>query len=109
LPAPRRACLRTLTHPDTSEPIDTALILWFPAPHSFTGENILEIQCHGSRAVLQELMQSLRCLPGFRPAEPGEFSRRAFHHGKMDLTQVEGLADLIAAETALQKRLAFRQ
>ena len=109
LPAPRRAVLRNLVSRETSEPIDQALVLWFPGPQSFTGEDVAEFHVHGSPAVLAALLAALGRLDGFRPAEAGEFTRRAFHHGKLDLTQVEGLADLIEAETEAQRRQAFRQ
>ncbi|MCD6034959.1 MAG: mnmE [Rickettsiales bacterium] len=109
LPAPRQARLVALSHPTTDELIDKGLALWFPGPHSFTGEDTVEFHIHGSRAVIQELLEVLRRFPNFRMAEPGEFSRRAFLNGKMDLTQADGLADLIEAETSLQKRQALRQ
>lgn len=89
--------------------IDKALILWFPAPNSFTGEDVAELHLHGSHAVIQEVFSVLGGLPGFRMALPGEFSRRAFENGKMDLTEAEGLADLIDAETKEQQKLAMRQ
>lgn len=109
LPKPRSSSLCALTHPKTRAPIDRALVLRFVAPHSFTGENIIELHIHGSRAVIQMLLEALGSLPGLRLAEPGEFSRRAFLNGKMDLTEAEGLADLIDAETAAQARQALRQ
>jgi tRNA modification GTPase len=89
--------------------IDRGLALYFPAPHSFTGEEVVELHLHGSRAVVQEMLAILTALPEVRLAEPGEFSRRAFLHGKMDLTEAEGLADLIDAETRTQRQLALRQ
>jgi tRNA modification GTPase len=95
--------------PATGEIVDDGLVLWFPAPASFTGEDVAELQLHGSRAVIAELTRILAALPGLRLAEPGEFTRRAFAHGKLDLTQAEGLADLVAAETASQRRQALRQ
>lgn len=107
LPEPRVATLATLKK--QSEAIDRALVFWFPAPHSFTGEDCVELHIHGSRAILQELYSVLGALPHFRIAAPGEFSRRAFENGKMDLTEAEGLADLIEAETKEQHRLAMRQ
>jgi tRNA modification GTPase len=106
--APRMARLATLTHPATGIAIDSALALAFPGPASFTGEDVLELHCHGSRAVTRALIEALCGLPGFRLAEPGEFSRRAFENGKMDLTQAEGLADLIHAETEAQRAQALR-
>lgn len=109
LPEPRRATLRTLYSPESGEVIDQALLLWFPTPHSFTGEDTLELHLHGSRAVIQALSRILLAQKNVRMAEPGEFSRRAFDNGKMDLTQAEGLADLIDAETELQRKQALRQ
>ncbi|MEQ9327487.1 MAG: tRNA uridine-5-carboxymethylaminomethyl(34) synthesis GTPase MnmE, partial [Rhodospirillales bacterium] len=94
LPSPRQAALRTLSDPADHSPIDRALVLLFPAPHSFTGEDVAELQCHGSRAVIAELYRVLAAMEGLRPAEAGEFTRRAFDNDRMDLTQVEGLADL---------------
>ena len=88
--------------------IDRGLVLFFRGPHSFTGEDVLELQVHGSRAVVEALADRLSTL-GIRTAEPGEFSRRAFENGRMDLTEVEGLADLIAAQTEAQRRLALAQ
>lgn len=109
LPEPRMATLARLRHPVTHATIDSALLLYFEAPHSFTGEHTVELHTHGSRAVIAELLSVLAALPGFRLAEPGEFSRRAFLNNKMDLTQAEGLADLIDAETSAQARQAMRQ
>ena len=108
-PTPRVATLATLRHPATGEPIDSALVLTFTAPHSFTGEHVVELHTHGSRAVIATLLAVLSAADGFRLAEPGEFSRRAFLNNRMDLTQAEGLADLIDAETATQARQATRQ
>jgi tRNA modification GTPase len=108
-PAPRRAALRRLCDPATGEPIDHGLVLWFPGPASATGEDVLELHVHGGRAVIAGLLMALASLPGLRPAEPGEFSRRAFLHERLDLTAAEGLADLVAAETAAQARQALRQ
>ena len=108
-PKPRYAALRRLTHPDSAEVLDHALVLWFPAPASETGEDMAELQVHGGRAVVQGVLGALATLGGCRLAEPGEFVRRAFENGKLDLTGVEGLADLIDAETAAQRRQALRQ
>lgn len=108
-PAPRRASLRRLRDPQSGEVIDEGLVVWFPAPASFTGEDVLELQVHGGRAVMAALLEALSNLPGLRPAEPGEFTRRAFLNGRLDLTAVEGLADLIDAETRAQARQARRQ
>ena len=109
LPEPRQASRRRLVDPATQETLDEALALWFPAPHSFTGEDVVELHLHGSRAVIDGVSDALTDLPGLRLAEPGEFTRRAFLAGKLDLTEVEGLADLIDAETSAQRRLALRQ
>jgi tRNA modification GTPase len=89
--------------------LDQGLVLWFPAPGSFTGEDVLELQLHGGRAVVSGILEALLELPGLRPAEAGEFTRRAFLNGRLDLTAVEGLADLIDAETRAQARQALRQ
>lgn len=108
LPQPRMASLRRLTAPDGGEILDQALVLWFPAPSSYTGEDVAELHLHGGMAVLDGVSNALVTL-GCRPAEPGEFTRRAFLHGKLDLTQAEAIADLIAAETSAQRRQALRQ
>ncbi|XP_075887327.1 5-taurinomethyluridine-[tRNA] synthase subunit GTPB3, mitochondrial isoform X3 [Nelusetta ayraudi] len=143
LPPPRTALLRKITDPRTNEVLDRGLVLWFPGPHSFTGEDCLEFHIHGGAAVITAVLQSLGSVPGMRPAEAGEFTRRAFQAGKMGLTedkwkvnkviqilgmatvfislwmyfaltvhfteQVEGLGDLIHAETEAQRRQALRQ
>lgn len=106
-PAPRHATLASLHHPETSHLIDQALLLYFPAPHSFTGEDVLEIQCHGSRVVIRTLIEAIIQHPQCRMAEAGEFSKRALLHGKMNLIEVEGLADLIDAQTTAQYRQAL--
>jgi tRNA modification GTPase len=108
LPTPRVATRTQFTDRAQGSVIDDGLALWFPAPHSFTGEDVAELHVHGSRAVLAALIALLERL-GLRLAEPGEFTRRAFDAGKLDLAQVEGLADLIAAETEAQRRQARRQ
>ncbi|WP_431320880.1 tRNA uridine-5-carboxymethylaminomethyl(34) synthesis GTPase MnmE [Rhizobium sp. YTU87027] len=108
LPAPRQAALRSI-RTRNGLLIDTGLVLLFPAPHSFTGENVAELHLHGGRAVVDALHRELAGFPNLRPAAPGEFSRRAFENGKLDLIEVEGLADLIAAETEMQRRLAVEQ
>ena len=108
IPEPRAATLGRVRGFD-GEIIDEALILWFPAPHSETGEDVAELQLHGGRAVVASVFAALSRVPGLRPAEAGEFTRRAFENGKLDLTAVEGLADLVLAETESQRRLAFRQ
>ena len=106
-PAPRRASLRTLRAADGT-PLDRALVLWFPGPASYTGEDSAELHLHGGRAVVAAVSAALVAL-GLRPAEPGEFTRRAFLHGRLDLTEAEGIADLIDAETEAQRRQALRQ
>lgn len=109
LPAARRASLARLRHPATGDLIDEGLALWFPGPNSETGEDIVELQVHGGRAVIAAVLSALGELAGLRHAEAGEFTRRAFENGRMDLTAVEGLADLVAAETEAQRRQAFLQ
>jgi len=106
LPQPRRAALRRLSFRGVE--IDHALLLWFPAPHSYTGEDVAEFHLHGGRAVREALFSALLEL-GLRPAEPGEFSRRAVENGKLDLTRAEAIADLVDAETPAQLRQALRQ
>jgi tRNA modification GTPase len=106
LPAPRQAVLRRLAFGGAQ--IDRALVLWFAAPASFTGEDVAELHVHGGRAVREALFAALAKL-GLRPAEPGEFSRRAVENGKLDLTAAEGIADLVDAETPAQLRQALRQ
>ena len=109
LPPPRRAVRRALFEPDAPAPFDDALVLWFPGPASFTGEDMAELQIHGSRAACRLVLAALGRRPGFRLARAGEFARRAFDRGKLALDQVEALADLIAAETESQARQAMRQ
>jgi tRNA modification GTPase len=109
VPEPRKAALARVRDPANGETIDEALALWFPAPHSETGEDVAELQLHGGHAVIAAVFEAVGKIEGCRPAEPGEFTRRAFENGKLDLTAVEGLADLIAAETPAQRRQAFRQ
>ena len=103
LPVPREATLRRIGD------IDRGLVLWFPAPASFTGEDMAELQVHGGRAVVQAVAEAVLAVAGTRLAEPGEFARRAFENGKLDLTEVEGLADLVSAETEAQRRQALAQ
>ena len=107
LPAPRHAALRRLIDPASGELIDQALVLRFDGPHSATGENVVEYQCHGGRATVDALLWTLCREPGVRLAEPGEFTRRALANGRIDLTEAEGLADLLAAETESQRRSAM--
>jgi tRNA modification GTPase len=106
LPQPRHGTLRRLAFGGSE--IDHALLLWFPAPHSYTGEDVAEFHLHGGRAVREALFSALSAL-GLRPAEPGEFSRRAVENGKLDLTRAEAIADLVDAETPAQLRQALRQ
>jgi tRNA modification GTPase len=108
VPPARHASLRDIGPPARAV-IDRGLVLWFPAPSSFTGEDMAELQVHGGRAVVREIVDAVLALPGTRLAEPGEFARRALENGKLDLTQVEGLADLIDAETEAQARQALAQ
>jgi tRNA modification GTPase len=109
LPEPRKAALLRVREPGSGEVIDEALALWFPAPQSETGEDVAELQLHGGQAVVAGVLDALGKIEGCRLAEAGEFTRRAFENGRLDLTEVEGLADLIAAETPAQRRQAFRQ
>lgn len=105
IPSPRYAALRPIRRRN-GQIIDTGLVLAFPSPNSFTGEDSLELQVHGSKAVVAALFDELSSEPGCRLAEAGEFSRRAFENGKLDLVEIEGLADLVVAETEMQRRLA---
>jgi tRNA modification GTPase len=109
VPEARRMSLRRLIDPATGAVLDQALVVFFPAPHSFTGEDQAELQIHGGLAVRQAVLRALGGYPGCRAAEAGEFTRRAFLNGRMDLSEVEGLADLIDAETESQRRQALRQ
>ncbi len=108
VPTARHASLARVRDPASGEVIDEGLALWFPAPRSETGEDMAELQVHGGRAVIAAVLAALGKLAGLRPAEAGEFTRRAFENGRMDLTAVEGLADLVAAETEAQRRQALR-
>ena len=108
-PKPRTARFARFVDPKGAALLDEGLVLWFPGPHSFTGEDVAEFHIHGGRATVAAMLEALARLPGLRPAEPGEFTRRAFEHGKLDLTQAEGLADLVEAETQGQRRQALRQ
>lgn len=109
VPEPRRAVVRTLTDPTTGEALDQALVLWMPGPRSFTGEDQAELHIHGGLATRAAVLRALAALKDCRPAEAGEFTRRAFLNGRMDLAQVEGLADVIDAETEAQRRQAMLQ
>src|ERR1700726_113984 len=108
MPAPRMAT-RVLLRDSSRQPIDDAVVLWFPQPSSATGEDVAEFHVHGGRAVLASLFASLSAIENVRAAEPGEFTRRAFENGKLDLTEAEGLDDLIRADTDRQRRQALRQ
>jgi tRNA modification GTPase len=108
LPQPREAAVRTLRDPQTSEQLDEALVLRFDGPASATGEDVVELHCHGGRAVVDAVLAALAGFDGVRAAEPGEFTRRAFENGRIDLTEAEGLADLLEAETEAQRRAALR-
>ncbi|RMI11653.1 tRNA uridine-5-carboxymethylaminomethyl(34) synthesis GTPase MnmE [Sinorhizobium meliloti] len=108
LPPPRIATLRTI-RTRNGETLDSGLVLYFPTPASFTGEDCCELQVHGGRAVVSAILDELAATGGLRHAEAGEFARRAFQNGKLDLVEAEGLADLIAAETEMQRRLAIEQ
>ena len=109
LPPARQASVRQLVDPSSGDLLDEAVVLWFPAPASYTGEDSAELHVHGGRAVLDAVMEALARLPGLRPAEPGEFTRRAVTHGRMDLTRAEAVADLVDAVTGEQRRQALTQ
>ena len=106
VPAPRRASLAQL-HGQTGEKLDDALVLWFPGPNTATGEDLAEFHLHGGRALVAAVEEALGNIPSLRRAEPGEFTRRSFANGRIDLAQAEGLADLLEAETELQRRSAM--
>ncbi|KAG0078949.1 tRNA modification GTPase gtpbp3, mitochondrial [Linnemannia elongata] len=109
-PKPRQAVIRRLLCPQSNELLDKGMVVWFPGPRSFTGEDSVEFHCHGGKAVIDGVLRGIgNTGPHVRLAEPGEFSRRAFENNKLDLTEVEGLADLLNAETEAQRRLALRQ
>lgn len=105
LPAPRQLTLRNITIDDAT--VDRGLVAWMPGPASFTGEDTVEVHLHGSRAVVQRVLRGLTAMPGLRLAEAGEFTRRAFENGKLDLVEAQGLGDLIEAETENQRALAY--
>lgn len=108
-PKPRSATRVSLRNPVDNQLLDQGLVLWFPSPHSFTGEDVVELHVHGGRAVVDGVLEALSQITAFRRAEPGEFTRRAFENNKMDLTAAEGLADLVDAETSAQRDQALRQ
>ena len=109
LPPPRRMSVRPILDPVSAEPIDHGLVVWFEAPHTETGETMAELHLHGGRAVVAGALAAIGRLGFCRPAEPGEFTRRAFENGKLDLTAAEAIADLVAAETDQQRRVALEQ
>ena len=106
---PRFAALRRLKDPESGDVLDEALVLYFQAPRTETGEEMAEFQLHGGKAIVRAVLDALAAFPGCRPAEPGEFARRAFENSKLDLAQIEGLADLIDAETQGQRQQAMSQ
>lgn len=106
---PRVVGLRDILHPKNATILDRGFSLWFPAPQSFTGEDCAELHIHGGRAVVKSVLEALGQIPDCRLAEPGEFVKRAFHNGKLDLAEAEGLADLLEAETEAQRQQALRQ
>ncbi len=107
LPQPRRASLAMLIDPTDGEALDQSLLLWFPGPASATGEDLAELHLHGGRAVVARVLAALATIEGLVPAGPGDFTRRAFENGRIDLAEAEGLADLLFAETELQRRSAL--
>ena len=109
LPPPRKTFVSQLLHPESHIPLDRALVVWFAAPNSFTGEDVCEFQVHGGPAVVTAVLSALSSLNGLRPAQAGDYTKRAFLNDKMDLTEVEGLGDLIHAETEAQRRQALHQ
>ncbi len=109
LPKPRTATREAFCDPRTGVSLDDGLALWFPGPHSFTGEDVVELHIHGGPAVIAAVVDAALSQPGVRPAEAGEYTRRAFENGKLDLAEAEGLADLVDAETEGQRRQALRQ
>ncbi len=108
-PQPRTAVLCRFNHPESGELLDEGLALYFEKPNSFTGEDVLELHCHGGLATVEAVLAALSGLSGLRAAERGEFSRRAFENGRLDLTELEGLSDLVAAQTEKQRKLALVQ
>ena len=108
VPSPRVATLRKINKINTSELIDEGIILWFKGPHSYTGEDMAEFHIHGSKAVIEALHQSISKIENCRLAEPGEFTKIAFQNGKIDLLKAESIADLISAETEIQRKQAIK-
>lgn len=109
LPKAREARVRPVLCPETGRELDQALVLWMPGPHSFTGEDCVEIYAHGGLAVIESILTALASIKGLRPAEAGEFTRRAVVNGRLDLTAAEAIGDLIDAETSAQQQQALRQ
>lgn len=107
IPPERRASVAAVRHPASGELLDQALLLWFPGPSTATGEDLAELHLHGGRSVVAAALEALGGIAGLRPAEPGEFTRRAFENGRVDLAEAEGLADLLSAETQSQRRAAL--
>ena len=108
IPRPRVATLRKINEINTSELIDEGIILWFPGPESYTGEDMAEIQVHGSKAVIDALHANISIIENCRLAEPGEFTKLAFQNGKINLLKAESIADLISAETEMQRLQAVK-
>ena len=108
LPVPRVATLRKMNNINTNELIDEGVIIWFPAPNSYTGEDLAEFHVHGSRAVIKAMHLGISKVKNCRLAEPGEFTKRAFQNGKINLLKAESIADLISAETEIQRKQALK-
>ncbi len=108
LPAPRFASLRKINNTNTSELIDEGITIWFPGPESYTGEDMAEIHVHGGKATVLAIQNELSKIENFRLAEPGEFTKKAFQNGKINLLKAESIADLISAETEIQRLQAVR-
>ena len=108
VPKPRIATLRKINNINTSELIDEGILLWFPGPESYTGEDMAEIQVHGSKAVIDAIHFSISTVENCRLAEPGEFTKLAFQNGKINLLKAESIADLISAETEIQRKQAIK-
>ena len=108
VPEPKKAVLRNIYDPENYDLIDQGIILWFPGPNSFTGEDLAELHIHGSKAVINKLLVSLSKIENCRPAEPGEFTKLAFENRKINLLEVEALSDLVSSETELQRKQALK-
>lgn len=106
---PRFASLRQIVHPVSRDLLDEGLVIWMPGPNTFTGEDVVELQVHGGQATIESILAALSQIEGFRQAEPGEFTRRAFQNGRLNLVEIEGLGDLIHAQTEEQRRQALNQ